>query len=73
MTHTILVHGKEFAAYDWGPTKPESPKSKQGGAGEVSFRCDQTLVVDTTFEIKGDGRSYVIVASGRGLHVAKPY
>jgi hypothetical protein len=41
--------------------------------GEVFFRCDQTLVFDTTFELKGDGRRFVIIASGHRKHVAKPY
>ncbi|MEO8350957.1 MAG: hypothetical protein ABI680_04445 [Chthoniobacteraceae bacterium] len=41
--------------------------------GEVSFVCDQTFVFDTTFELKGDGRKFVILQSGNGRHIAKPY
>ena len=41
--------------------------------GEVLFTCDQTFVFDTTFELKGDGRKFVIIASENGRHVAKPY
>jgi hypothetical protein len=43
------------------------------GPGEVYFRCDQTFAFDTTLKLKGDGRSFVIIASGSGKHVAKPY
>ena len=42
-------------------------------AGEVQFRCDQTFSFDTTFELKGDGRKFVILSASRGVHVAKPY
>ncbi|HEX8373111.1 MAG TPA: hypothetical protein VF585_10045 [Chthoniobacterales bacterium] len=41
--------------------------------GEVSFRCDQTLVFDTTFALKGDNRKFVVIESEAGKHVAKPY
>lgn len=41
--------------------------------GEVYFHCDLTLAFDTLLELKGDGRKFVIIASGRGDHVAKPY
>lgn len=43
------------------------------GAGEVYFYCDLTLVFDTIFELKGDGRKFVVLASTAGKHVAKPY
>ena len=80
MTHTILVNGKEFSATEW----TEAPVPLEEGIpqkndlsdllpGEISFRCDQTLVVDSTLELKGVGRTYVVIASARGLHVAKPY
>jgi hypothetical protein len=82
MTHTILVNGKEFSAYDWAET-PLQPGEEANAIqkndltdllpGEVSFRCDQTFVVDTTLEFKGDGRTFMVIASARGLHVAKPY
>ncbi|CAN5332120.1 hypothetical protein BH09VER1_BH09VER1_49460 [soil metagenome] len=42
-------------------------------AGEVYFHCDLTLVFDTAFELKGDGRKFVVIASNTGKHVAKPY
>lgn len=42
-------------------------------SGEVSFKCDQTFVFDTTFEMKGDGRKFVVIQSDRGRHIAKPY
>ncbi len=41
--------------------------------GEVSFTCDQTFVFDTTFELKGDGRKFVVLQSDKGRHIAKPY
>ena len=41
--------------------------------GEVFFRCDQRIVFDTTFSLKGDGRKFVIISSRAGEHVAKPY
>ena len=41
--------------------------------GEVSFRCDQTIVFDTTFALKGDNRKFVIIHSDAGAHVARPY
>lgn len=41
--------------------------------GEVSFVCDQTLVFDTTFALKGDNRKFVVIASSHGRHIAKPY
>ena len=41
--------------------------------GEALFKCDQTFVFDTTLELKGDGRKFVIIASDNGRHVAKPY
>ena len=41
--------------------------------GEVSFLCDQTLVFDTTFALKGDGRKYVVLSGNGGRHIAKPY
>lgn len=43
------------------------------GPGEVYFFCDLTLVFDTIFELKGDGRKFVVIASTTGKHVAKPY
>lgn len=87
MTHTILVNGREFVAEDWTETPPNPAATMRRAStretqsadivellpGEISFRCDHTLVVDSILEIKGDGRSYMIIASGRGLHVAKPY
>lgn len=87
MTHTIIVNEKEFMVFDWieeaaiavdQPRHARSPELLEEGVdelypGEVYFRCDQTLVFDTTFELKGDGRQFVIIASGRGKHVAKPY
>lgn len=88
MTHTIIVNGKEFSAMDWTeipvvageekPTHVRGPELLEDGVwelypGEVSFFCDQTLVFDTTFELKGDGRQFVVIASGQGQHVAKPY
>jgi hypothetical protein len=41
--------------------------------GEVSFRCDQTIAFDTTLELKGDGRKFVVISHRDGLHIAKPY
>ncbi len=41
--------------------------------GEVSFICDQTLRFDTTFALKGDNRKFVVISSGAGRHIAKPY
>lgn len=41
--------------------------------GEVSFQCDQTFAFDTTLEVKGDGRKFVIISGETGRHVAKPY
>jgi len=88
MMHTIIVNEKEFTAIDWmeepatasndQPRHARGPELLQNGVtevlpGEVFFRCDQTLVFDTTFELKGDGRQFVIIASGQGQHVAKPY
>jgi hypothetical protein len=88
MSHTIIVNEKEFAAFDWTeqPITPgdDQPRHARGpelfeegvgdlSPGEVFFRCDQTLVFDTTFELKGDGRQFVIITSGLGQHVAKPY
>jgi hypothetical protein len=35
--------------------------------------CDQTFAFDTTLKLKGEPRSFVIIASGSGKHVAKPY
>ncbi len=86
--HTIIVNEKEFTAIDWmeepatatndQPRHARGPELLESGVtevlpGEVFFRCDQTLVFDTTFELKGDGRQFVIIASGHGQHVAKPY
>jgi len=45
----------------------------QMAPGEVYFLCDQTLLFDTTFSLKADGRKFVVIASGNGYHVAKPY
>jgi hypothetical protein len=41
--------------------------------GEARFHCDQTLAFDTTFELKGDGRKFVVISSQAGEHAAKPY
>lgn len=86
MTHLILVNGTELPAFDWVESPDENGGTRHArdqsllergvrtlGPGEVSFRCDQPLPFDTTFEQKGDGRKFVVIAGDRGLHVAKPY
>ena len=82
---TIILNDHEFPAFEWTETSvgDEPPHARdrellENGvahlrAGEVQFRCDQTFAFDTTFELKGDGRKFVIISSDRGLHVAKPY
>lgn len=87
MTPIITINNSEFNAYDWTERPPNGFAHERHarnlellengvdelGPGEVYFRCDQTFAFDTTLQLKGDGRSFVIIASNAGKHVAKPY
>lgn len=88
MTHTLVISGRTAQAYNWweAPARSGEPKLRHARdqeiikrgvtelrAGEVFFHCDQSIPFDTTFEMKGDGRKFVIISSKGRLHVAKPY
>ncbi|MGC1480240.1 MAG: hypothetical protein WA771_07030 [Chthoniobacterales bacterium] len=45
----------------------------QLGPGEATFTCDHTFAFDTPFELKGDGRQFVVISTSEHRHVAKPF
>jgi len=87
MIHPIIVNDKDLDVFDWFEAPAETSAEPRHARdhdllengvdrlapGEAFFRCDQTLAFDTPFELKGDGRKFVVIASENGRHVAKPY